>query len=70
MNVSFGGPGQIIGVWIYKANQEEKGYPTGHATNAAMLTFVCVGCGSLVMYYRRINAKIVRSGSGAKLYSY
>jgi hypothetical protein len=70
MNVSFGAPGQIIGVWIYKKSEVEKGYPTGHATNAAMLAFVCLGCMALMMYYRRLNAKIVRSGSCAKLYSY
>lgn len=30
LNISFGAPGQITGVWIYTAGEAEKGYPTGH----------------------------------------
>lgn len=30
LNISWGAPGQIVGVWIYKANEAKKGYPTGH----------------------------------------
>ncbi|KGQ00734.1 hypothetical protein PAAG_12598 [Paracoccidioides lutzii Pb01] len=30
LNVSFGIPGQIAGVWIYKPEKATKGYPTGH----------------------------------------
>ncbi|RHZ60578.1 putative MFS transporter [Aspergillus thermomutatus] len=37
LNVSFGAPGQIVGVWIYKANEAKRGYPTGHWTNAGLL---------------------------------
>ena len=29
LNISVGAPGQITGVWIYKANEAAKGYPTG-----------------------------------------
>ncbi|EAU29560.1 conserved hypothetical protein [Aspergillus terreus NIH2624] len=43
LNVSFGAPGQIVGVWIYKSEEKARGYPTGHWTNAALLLFVCVG---------------------------
>ncbi|RDL39769.1 uncharacterized protein BP5553_04109 [Venustampulla echinocandica] len=32
LNVSVGAPGQIAGVWIYKANEAKIGYPTGHHT--------------------------------------
>lgn len=32
INVSFGGIGQIIGVWIYKADEAPK-YPTGQVSN-------------------------------------
>ncbi|KAJ9256135.1 hypothetical protein DTO207G8_2705 [Paecilomyces variotii] len=60
MNVSFGAPGQIVGVWIYKANEAKRGYPTGHWTNAALLLFVAVGCVLLRLYYGLLNAK--RSG--------
>lgn len=42
LNISFGAPGQIVGVWIYKANEKTEGYPTGHWTNAALLFFVAV----------------------------
>ncbi len=37
LNVSFGAPGQIVGVWIYKDDEKARGYPTGHWTNVAML---------------------------------
>jgi len=30
LNISFGAPGQITGVWIYTADEAEIGYPTGH----------------------------------------
>jgi len=30
LNISFGAPGQIAGVWIYTAGEAKKGYPTGH----------------------------------------
>ncbi|KAF4628292.1 hypothetical protein G7Y89_g9859 [Cudoniella acicularis] len=40
INISIGAPGQIAGVWIYKADEAEIGYPTGHWTNAALLFFV------------------------------
>lgn len=32
LNISFGAPGQIAGVWIYKADEAKKGYPTGHVS--------------------------------------
>ncbi|KAI1789075.1 MFS transporter [Ganoderma leucocontextum] len=53
LNVSIGQIGQIIGVYIYKAN-ESPGYPTGHYTNAC---FLLVGAfavlGLRVMYIQR-----------------
>ncbi|OQD73687.1 hypothetical protein PENDEC_c014G05993 [Penicillium decumbens] len=51
LNVSFGAPGQIVGVWIYKSDEAKKGYPTGHWTNAALLLFVAAGCVLLRLYY-------------------
>ncbi|KAJ5751138.1 hypothetical protein N7533_008166 [Penicillium manginii] len=66
LNISFGAPGQIVGVWIYKADEKEKGYPTGHWTNAALLFFVAVGCVLLRFYYGRIN----RKRAGIKPYAY
>jgi len=57
MNVSFGGPGQIIGVWIYKAN-EAPGYKTGHLTNFGMLLFGAVVVLILRIVYVRRNARL------------
>lgn len=58
LNISFGAPGQIVGVWIYKADEAARGYPTGHWTNAALLFFVAVGCLGLRFYYRWRNARM------------
>ncbi|CAK5271129.1 unnamed protein product [Mycena citricolor] len=70
MNISVGALGQIVGVWIYKANEAKRGYPTGHWVNAALLLFVAVGCIPLAAYYRWLNARIVRDGMGQRLYRY
>jgi hypothetical protein len=51
LNISMGAPGQIVGVWIYKAEEAAKGYPTGHWTNAGLLLFVSVGCIGMHGYY-------------------
>ena len=69
LNISFGAPGQIVGVWIYKANEATRGYPTGHWTNAALLLFVCVSCVVLHIYYVVLNTKQRRSGQ-TKAYVY
>ncbi|KXT05839.1 hypothetical protein AC578_1101 [Pseudocercospora eumusae] len=69
INISFGAPGQIVGVWIYKANEKTRGYPTGHWTNAALLFFVAVGCVGLVLYYRLLNRRMKRNG-GKRIYRY
>lgn len=61
LNVSFGAPGQIVGVWIYKSNEAKIGYPTGHWTNAALLFFVTAGCILLRLYYGWRNSR----GDGA-----
>ncbi|KAB8296748.1 hypothetical protein EYC80_002165 [Monilinia laxa] len=39
LNISVGAPGQIAGVWIYKANDAKKGFPLGHWVNAGLLFF-------------------------------
>ncbi|GFF91186.1 MFS transporter, putative [Aspergillus udagawae] len=62
LNVSFGAPGQIVGVWIYKANEAKRGYPTGHWTNAGLLLFVCAGCIMLRCYYGWLNRRARASG--------
>ncbi|KAK5705617.1 hypothetical protein LTR17_021521 [Elasticomyces elasticus] len=69
MNISFGAPGQIVGVWIYKASEKTRGYPTGHWTNAALLLFVAAGCMCLLVYYRVLNGRI-RATGGERMYKY
>ncbi|RFU35286.1 hypothetical protein B7463_g1035, partial [Scytalidium lignicola] len=63
MNVSIGAPGQIAGVWIYKADEAKKGYPTGHWVNCGLLFFVAVGCVVLRIYYAMMNRVIARQGT-------
>ncbi|KAF7369776.1 MFS transporter [Mycena venus] len=63
LNISFGAPGQIVGVWIYKADEAAKGYPTGHWTNCALLLFSAAGCLGLTMYYRRLNSALLKQGA-------
>jgi hypothetical protein len=75
LNISFGAPGQITGVWIYTANEAKRGYPTGHWVNAGMLFFVMVGSVALVLYYRMLNQRILKRGAVGgqtveKLYRY
>ncbi|KAF2756589.1 major facilitator superfamily transporter [Pseudovirgaria hyperparasitica] len=60
LNISFGAPGQIAGVWIYKADEQKIGYPTGHWANAGVLLVVVVGCLGLWAYYAWLNKRIVK----------
>ena len=69
MNISFGAPGQIVGVWIYKAEEKAEGYPTGHWANCALLFFVAVGCVGLLIFYRVLNVRVRRRG-GDRFYKY
>lgn len=57
MNIAFSGPGQIIGVWIYRA-QDTPFYRLGHGVNAAMTAIAMVCSFGLTIYYRRLNAKM------------
>lgn len=72
INVSLGaGLGQIPGVWIYKADELRRGYPTGHGVNAAMLFVVALGAVGLRVYYGRQNKRILREapeGTTPRLY--
>ncbi|KAK4192336.1 tannase and feruloyl esterase-domain-containing protein [Podospora australis] len=61
INVSFGaGIGQIPGVWIYKADEKQNGYPTGHWVNGGMLLMVCVGAALLRVFYGKWNKELSR----------
>ncbi|KNG83782.1 MFS transporter [Aspergillus nomiae NRRL 13137] len=57
LNISFSGPGQIIGVWIYRA-QDAPAYRLGHGVNAGMSLLAAVLAFCLTLYYRRENMKI------------
>ncbi|KAL4902829.1 hypothetical protein BDW74DRAFT_58198 [Aspergillus multicolor] len=71
LNVSFGAPGQIVGVWIYKSNEAKRGYPTGHWTNAALLLLVTVGCLALRVYYGWRNKRLSAArGGSAERFAY
>ncbi|KIY65803.1 permease of the major facilitator superfamily [Cylindrobasidium torrendii FP15055 ss-10] len=58
LNISWGAPGQIVGVWIYKADEAKRGYPTGHWTNAALLMVSVTGCLILHCIYTRRNSRL------------
>ncbi|KAH8670715.1 MFS transporter [Ilyonectria robusta] len=58
LNISFGAPGQIAGVWIYKSTEAATGYPTGHWTNGALLLAGAVLTGVLVALYTYRNRRI------------
>ncbi|KAL5333979.1 major facilitator superfamily domain-containing protein [Aspergillus crustosus] len=57
LNIAFSGPGQIIGVWIYRA-QDAPAYRLGHGVNAAMSAVSAGLALGLTLYYRRMNKKI------------
>ncbi|KAF9891769.1 hypothetical protein FE257_003250 [Aspergillus nanangensis] len=61
LNIAFSGPGQIIGVWIYRA-QDAPSYRLGHAVNAAMSFTAAVLAFVLTVYYRRLNQKMAGTG--------
>ncbi|VUC27890.1 unnamed protein product [Clonostachys rosea] len=58
LNISFGSPGQIAGVWIYKSSEAKLGYPTGHWTNGALLLLGAILTGVLVVLYTYRNRRI------------
>lgn len=67
LNISFGAPGQIAGVWIYKSTEAATGYPTGHWTNGALLLAGAILTGVLVALYTYRNRRIDRGlSSGQK----
>ncbi|KAI0205195.1 putative MFS transporter [Astrocystis sublimbata] len=74
LNIGLGGaPGQIVGVFIYKSDEVNRGYPTGHWTNAALLFAVAVGGVMLRLYYAWRNRKIIQErvqGQEVRLFKY
>lgn len=57
MNVAFSGPGQIIGVWIYRS-QDAPVYRLGHGVNAGLSMLAAVSSFGLMFYYRRLNSRM------------
>ncbi|KFY52288.1 hypothetical protein V496_08550 [Pseudogymnoascus sp. VKM F-4515 (FW-2607)] len=57
LNIAFSGPGQIIGVWIYRA-QDAPFYRLGHAVNAGFMFLSAILSFMLMFYYKRENAKM------------
>jgi len=71
LNVGIGaGMGQIPGVWVYKADEAPRGYPTGHFTNAGLLFFVAAGCLAMRLFYGWRNKKLLAENPGADVRLY
>jgi hypothetical protein len=66
LNVSFGAPGQIVGVWIYRKEEQAGGYPTGHWVNVGMLLLGATASLILRAWYKAENAKIRKEGMSDK----
>lgn len=58
LNIAFTGPGQIIGVWIYRA-QDSPFYRLGHAVNAGFMVLGGILSLGLWLHYTRMNRKLV-----------
>ena len=58
LNISFGAPGQITGVWIYTAKEQKIGYPTGHWVNGGLLLLGATLTTLLVTLYTFRNKRI------------
>lgn len=61
LNIAFTGPGQIIGVWIYR-QQDAPFYTLGHAINAGFLFVGAILSFGLTFYYMRLNRKLKGTG--------
>jgi hypothetical protein len=58
LNVMFSGPGQIIGIWIYRA-QDKPFYKLGHGVNAGFMVFGAILSLGLHIHYTRLNKKLI-----------
>ncbi|OAA58496.1 Major facilitator superfamily domain, general substrate transporter [Niveomyces insectorum RCEF 264] len=57
LNIAMSGPGQIVGVWIYRA-QDNPIYRLGHGVNAGMLMLAVIISFTLTVHYRLKNRKL------------
>lgn len=58
LNIAFSGPGQIVGVWIYQ-QQDAPLYKMGHAVNAGFMLMSAIGSFGLMIYYRKLNRRLI-----------
>jgi hypothetical protein len=58
LKIAFSGPGQIIGVWIYRS-QDAPFYRLGHAVNASFVLMSGILSFGLMWHYRGLNQKMV-----------
>lgn len=68
INISFGGIGQIVGVWIYKTDEAPR-FITGSLVNFGFLLMTAVLAGGLSLWYHLQNKKLlgnVQGSDGAK----
>ncbi|KAI0015747.1 MFS transporter [Xylariomycetidae sp. FL0641] len=63
---SCAGIGQIIAQWIWRAEEAEKGYPTGNFTCAACNFLVTIVAFGLRLWYGRMNRCEARDSRGEK----
>jgi hypothetical protein len=71
INVSIGaGIGQIPGVWTYKDEERDRGFPTGHWVNAVMLFVVAAGSVGLRLLYGYRNRKLLTESNGREVRLY
>lgn len=59
LNLTFGGgPGLLLGVWIYKPQDAKGGYKEGNWLNAAFMLGIVVVCIGLRLWYGRTNKSV------------
>lgn len=69
LNNSFGGGGQIVGLWIIKQSEANIGYPTGFYTSAALCFALAGITGSLLLYYHGQNKRMRLRQDAGKLWA-
>ena len=52
-----GGPGLLLGVWIYKPKDAKGGYKMGNWLNGAFMLGIVAICLGLRMWYARLNKR-------------
>ena len=56
LNLTFGGgPGLLLGVWVYKPKDAKSGYRLGNWLNGAFMLGILVVCVGLRLWYAKMN---------------